>query len=131
MGQYISPYFSLAILGTLMLFPLGIKDGLPFPKAIAQTRQQANTNRSAWQVALPQQATVWRKKGSSLTGKLVNFDPKTLTVAAGGDSEIVITALSGYLGANDGEDLGNRLTRLEKNMAELLTVVKDLKGEQN
>ena len=46
-------------------------------------------------------------------------------------TEIIITALSGYLGANDGEDLGNRLTRLEKNMAELLTVVKDLKGEQN
>ena len=46
-------------------------------------------------------------------------------------TEIAITALSGYLGANDGEDLGNRLTRLEKNMAELLTVVKDLKGEQN
>jgi len=87
MGQYISPYFSLAILGTLMLCPLGIKDGLLFPKAIAQTRQQANTNRSAWQVALPQQATVWRKKASSLTGKLVKFDPKSLTVAAGGDSE--------------------------------------------
>ena len=89
MGQYISPYFSLAILGTFMIFPLGINDGLLFPKAIAQTRQQANTNRSAWQVALPQQATVWRKKGSSLTGKLVNFDPKTLTVEAGGDSESV------------------------------------------
>jgi len=89
MGQYISPYFSLAILGTFMIFPLGIKDGLLLPKVIAQTRQQANTNRSAWQVALPPQATVWRKKGSSLTGKLVKFDPKTLTVEAGGDSENV------------------------------------------
>jgi hypothetical protein len=89
MGQYISPYFFLAILGTFMIFSLGINDGLLFPKAIAQTRQQANTNRSAWQVTLPPQATVWRKKGSSLTGKLVKFDPKTLTVEAGGDSENV------------------------------------------
>ena len=89
MGQYISPYFFLAILGTFMIFSLGINDGLLFPKAIAQTRQQANTNRSAWQVVLPPQATVWRKKGSSLTGKLVKFDPKTLTVEAGGDSENV------------------------------------------
>lgn len=89
MGQYISPYFSLSILGTFMIFSLGIKDGLLLPKAIAQTRQQANTNRSAWQVTLPPQATVWRKKGSSLTGQLVKFDPKTLTVEAGGDSENV------------------------------------------
>jgi len=89
MGQYISPYLSLAILGTFMIFSLGIKDVLLLPKAIAQTRQQANTNRSAWQVTLPPQATVWRKKGSSLTGKLVKFDPKTLTVEAGGDSENV------------------------------------------
>jgi hypothetical protein len=87
MGQYISPYLSLAILGTLMLCPLGSKDSLLLPKAIAQTRQQANANRSAWQVTLPPQATIWRKKGSSLTGKLVKFDPKSLTVAAGGDSE--------------------------------------------
>jgi len=72
-----------------MIFSLGIKDVLLLPKAIAQTRQQANTNRSAWQVTLPPQATVWRKKGSSLTGKLVKFDPKTLTVEAGGDSENV------------------------------------------
>lgn len=89
MGQYISPYISLAILGTLMLCPLGSKDSLLLPKAIAQTRQQANTNPSAWQVALPPQATIWRKKGSSLTGKLVKFDPTTLTVAAGGYSESV------------------------------------------
>ncbi|WP_013320606.1 ribbon-helix-helix protein, CopG family [Gloeothece verrucosa] len=46
-------------------------------------------------------------------------------------TEIIITALSGYLGANDGDDLGNRLTRLEENMADLLTTVKDLKEEQN
>jgi hypothetical protein len=89
MGQYLSPYISLSILGTFMIFSLGIKDVLLLPKAIAQTRQQANTNRSAWQVTLPPQATVWRKKGSSLTGKLVKFDPKTLTVEAGGDSENV------------------------------------------
>ncbi|BCU13543.1 MAG: hypothetical protein DWQ54_25610 [Microcystis flos-aquae TF09] len=87
MGRYIIPYLSLAIMGTLMLCPLGSRNSFLPQKAIAQTRQQANTNRSAWQVALPQQATVRRKKGSSLTGKLVKFDPKTLTVTAGGDSE--------------------------------------------
>jgi hypothetical protein len=89
MGQYLSPYISLSILGTFMIFSLGINDVLLLPKAIAQTRQQANTNRSAWQVTLPPQATVWRKKGSSLTGQLVKFDPKTLTVAAGVDSESI------------------------------------------
>ena len=87
MGQYLSSYTSLALLGMLTFCPSGSEDSLLLPNAIAQTRQQANTNHSAWQVALPQQGTVQRKKGSSLTGKLVKFDPKSLTVAAGGDSE--------------------------------------------
>ena len=88
MGQYISYCLVLAILGTVPFCSLGIKDGLRTQWAIAQTRQ-ANTNRAAWQVALPPQATIWRNSGGSLTGKLVKFEQKSLTVAAGGDSETV------------------------------------------
>ena len=50
-----------------MLCPLGSRNSFLPQKAIAQTRQQTNANRSAWQVTLPPRAKVRRKKGSSLT----------------------------------------------------------------